>query len=186
MISQTQLDELKKLHKDHIANTFLFTNKVLDQRRRINDAQAEVIHGLLQDLAKNAAIEGGKDPALMAQNAMRQLSESVAKESARSSDFLKETAAAYAEIMRLTMSYSTDTFVGLQTAGRDAVRTKPSASASDNPWVDTFISTFENAANLMNTGLKPMMGVVGSPRHGHARGHAADERSAGGAKAASK
>ena len=106
MISQTQLDELKKLHKDHIANTFLFTSKVLDQRRRITDAQAEVIHGLLQDLARNKAIDGGKDPALMAQNAMRQLSEGMAKQSARSSDLLKETAAAYAEIMRLAMSYS--------------------------------------------------------------------------------
>lgn len=32
MNSQAQLDELKKLHKNETANTFLFTSKVLDQR----------------------------------------------------------------------------------------------------------------------------------------------------------
>jgi hypothetical protein len=180
MISQTQLDELKRLHKQHIANTFLFTSKVLDQRRRISDAQAEVMHGLLRDLAGHATADGGKDPALMAQQALQQLSDSTARQSARSSDFLKETAAAYAEIMRLAMAYSTDTFVGLQTAGRDAARIDPSTSASDNPWVDTFISTFENAASLMSSGLKPMIGAVDSQRHGRA----ANERSAAGGKAA--
>lgn len=158
MNPQTRLDELKKLHKDFIANTFLFTSKVLDQRRHISDAQAEVIHGLLRDLAASAGRpESAQDPTKIAQDAMRKISESFASESARSSDFFKETAAAYAEILRLAMGYSADTFVGMQTATHDVGRINASTTAVSNPWMESFISAFENAAGLMSSGLDPMM-----------------------------
>ncbi len=158
MSAQTQLNELQKLHKDHIANTFLFTSKLLDQRRRISDAQAEVIHGLLNDLAAHAGNqEPGQDPATTAQNAMRQISESFANESTRSSDFFKETVAAYTEILRLAMGYSADTFVGMQTATRDAGRINASTTAVSNPWMESFIKSFESAADLMSSSLKPLM-----------------------------
>ena len=158
MIPQTQLDELKKLHRDHIANTFLFTSKVLDQRRCISDAQAEVIHGLLNDLAANAGNqEPGQDPTTIAQNAVGQISESFAKGSSRSSDFFKETVAAYAEILHLAMGYSADTFVGMQTATRDTGRINASTAALGNPWMESFMSAFENAAKLASGSFEPMM-----------------------------
>ncbi len=158
MIPQTQLNELKKLHRDHIANTFLFTSKILEQRRRISDAQADVIDGLLHDLAANAGnLEPGHDPATIAQNAMQQISDSFAKQSTRSNDFFKETVAAYAEILRLAAGYSADTFVGMQTATRDSGRINASTAAVNNPWMESFINAFENSAKLMNSGLDPMM-----------------------------
>ncbi|TAL99330.1 MAG: hypothetical protein EPN69_00785 [Rhodanobacter sp.] len=180
MNPQTQLDELKKLHKDYIANTFLFTSKVLDQRRHISDAQAEVIHGLLHDLAASAGNpESGQDPAAIAQDAMRKISESFASQSAQSSDFFKETAAAYAEILRLAMGYSADTFVGMQTATHDAGRINASTTAVSNPWMDSFISAFENASEMMSSGLKPMMKAAGST----ARAMGASGKSGGAGKA---
>ena len=158
MISQNQLDKLKKLHRDHIANTFLFTSEILDQRRHISDAQAEVIHGLLNDLAANAGTqESGQDPATIAQNAMRQIRESFASESSRSSDFFRETVAAYAEILRLAMGYSADTFVGMQTATRDTGRINASTAALGNPWMESFISAFENASKLVNDSFDPVI-----------------------------
>lgn len=159
MISQTQLDELKKLHEAHIANTFLFTSKILEQRRRISDAQAEILHGLLHDLAANAG-NPEPDPTTIAQNAMRQISESIASQSTRSSDFLKETAAAYAEILRLAMGYSADAFVGMQIAGRGAGRINASTTALGNPWMESLISSFESTANLVNGSFKPVMDAV--------------------------
>ena len=166
MIPQTQLDELKKLHKDHIANTFLFASKVLDQRRHISDAQAEVIHRLLNDLAANADNPAsGQDPAAIAQNAMRQISENFVSESARSSDFFNETVAACAEILRLAMGYSADTFVGMQTAARGTGRINASTAALDNPWMESFISAFENAAKLVNSSFEPVMKPAESTTH---------------------
>ena len=157
MISGTQLDALKKLHKDHIANTFLFTNKVLDQRRRISEAQAEAMHGLLQDLAGMVSEQVGEDPAQVAHNALRRISEAWAGQSARSTEFFGETTGAYAEILRLVMGYSADTFVSMQTAGRQVGQINASTTAVGNPWMESFIDSFENAAELMDTSLKPGM-----------------------------
>lgn len=166
MMPQNQLDQLKKLHRDYIANTFAFTGKILDQRRHISDAQAEVIHGLLNDLAANTGTqEPGQDPATIAQNAMRKISESVAKGSSRSTDFFKETVAAYAEILRLAMGYSADTFVGMQAATRDAARINASTTVVSNPWMESFINAFESSADLMNSSLDPIMKAAESTAH---------------------
>ncbi|MDE1893534.1 MAG: hypothetical protein KGJ96_02475 [Xanthomonadaceae bacterium] len=179
MISTNQLDELKLLHKNHIANTFLFTSKLLDQRRRISDAQVEVIHGLLRDLAASASGQPAQDPAQMAQQAMQAISESLANQSARSGEFLKETAAAYAEILRLAIAYDSDTFAGLQTAGRDVATFATPPSASANPWMDSFMHSFESAANLMKDGFKPMLAAAESAT----AAHGADGKSAGAGRA---
>ena len=162
MIAATQLDELKILHKNHIANTFLFASKLLDQGRRINDAQAEAIHGLLHEVGATTGEEAGKDPTTMAQHAMQKLSENIADQSARSGDLLKETAAIYAEIMRLAIAYGNDTFAGLQTASRSAARVAAPTPSVSNPWMDGFMQAFEQAAELMNRGIKPMLDVAGS------------------------
>lgn len=164
MISTAALDELKQVHRNHVANTFLFASKLLDQRRRISDAQVEVIHGLLHDLA--AIVDDAhqaRDPAAIAQNAMRHISEGLASQSERSGDFFRETAASYAEILRLAVDYSADTFAGMQAAGRHAGRTGGSTIAVGNPWMTSFISSFESAADLMNSSIKPMMEAAGTP-----------------------
>lgn len=180
MIPQTQLDELRKLHKDHIANTFLFTSKVLDQRRHLSDAQAEVIHGLLHDLETSIDTqEAEQDPAMVAQNAMRQISEKFASQSARSIEFFKETVAAYAEFLRLAMNYSADTFVGRQTAAHDAWRINASTMALCNPWMEGLIGCFEDAAHLIDSSLKPVMKVAETS----ARAASSNGRSASSGKA---
>jgi len=163
MISATQMDELKLLHKNHMANTFLFASKLLDQRRRISDAQVEVIHGLLHDLAvSTSSSQAGQDPAVIAQQAMQTISGSIASQSARSGELLKETAAAYAEILRLAIAYGSDTFAGLQTASRDAAQLGAPQSTVANPWMDSFMHSFENATKLMNDGFKPIIAAVES------------------------
>lgn len=168
MISTSQLDELKLLHKNHIANTFLFTSKLLDQRRRINDAQVEVIHGLLHDLAESTNASSGQDPTAIAQHAMQTISESFAKQSSRSGDLMKETAAAYAEILRLAMAYGGDTFAGLQTASRDAAQLTAPQPTVANPWMDSFMQSFDKASKMMNEGFKPIMSAVESTTSGNA------------------
>lgn len=179
MISTTQLDELKMLHKNHIANTFLFTSKLLDQRRRISDAQVEVIHGLLHDLAEGATGQSGQDPAVIAQKSMQTISESFAKQSARAGELTKETAAAYAEILRLAMAYGGDTFAGLQTASREASKLAAPQPTVANPWMDSFMQSFESATKLMNDGLKPVIAAVESTT----RANAAAAKSAGAERA---
>lgn len=168
MISTTQLDELKLLHKNHIANTFLFTSKLLDQRRRISDAQVEVIHGLLHDLAASTSGQPGQDPAVIARQAMQTISESFANQNARSGDLMKETAAAYAEILRLAIAYGGDTFAGLQTASRDAAQLAAPQPVVANPWMDNFMHSFESATRLMNDGFKPIIAAVESTTHANA------------------
>ena len=182
MISATQLDELKQIHKNHVANTFLFASKLLDQRRRISDAQVEVIHGLLHDLAASNDGEAGRDPAAMAQQALQQISKSIASQSGRSGELFKETAAAYAEILRLAMAYGSDTFAGLQTASRDAVQLGTPPAKLANPWMDSFLHSFEDATHLVNSGLKPVMAMSESTaRAAHAAGGNGKSAATGGA-----
>ena len=153
MISTTQLDELKKLHKDHIANTFLFTSKVLDQYKRMSDAHAEVLHGMLRDFSMTSALNGN-DPTALAQEAMSLITRNFANQSNRSGNFISETAAAYAEIMRLVVQYGTDSFVGAQSVSRSAT---DSASLQpqnlQNAWMAPFMNAFQNAASMMTAGM---------------------------------
>lgn len=153
MISTTQLDELKKLHKDHISNTFLFTSKVLDQYKRMSDAHAEVLHGMLRDFSVTSALNGN-DPTALAQEAMSLITRNFANHSSRSGSFINETAAAYAEIMRLVVQYGTDSFVGAQSIGRsvtDGALLQP--QNLQNAWMAPFMSAFQNAANMMNASM---------------------------------
>lgn len=183
MISTTQLDELKVLHKNHIANTFLFASKVLDQRRRINDAQVEVMHGLLHDLAGSTGSQQGQDPAAIAQHAAQAISESIANHSVRSGELLKETAAAYAEILRLAIAYGNDTFAGLQTACRDAAQLTAPQPGIGSPWMDGFTRSFENAADMISNGFKPIIDAVESSTQAYIQG---GRKSAGNGRAGKK
>ena len=151
-----------KLQKNQIANTFLFTSKLLDQRRRISDAQIEVIHGLLHDVAAAANNGASQDPAAMAQHVMQTISQSMAGQSKRSGALAKETAEAYAEILRLVMAYGGDTFAGWQTISRDAAKLNAPSGNAMNPWMDSFMRSFEDAANLLSRGFSPIIAMVRS------------------------
>ena len=143
----------EKLHKDHIANTFLFTSKVLDQYKRMSDAHAEVLHGMLRDFSVTSALNGN-DPTALAQEAMTLITKGFANQSGRSGNFINETAAAYAEIMRLVVQYGTDSFVGAQSVSRSATDTASLQPQSlQNAWMAPFMSAFQNAANMMTANM---------------------------------
>lgn len=153
MISTIQLEELKKLHKDHIANTFLFTSKVLDQYKRMSDAHAEVLHSMLRDFSVVSALNGN-DPMALAQEAMSLITKSFANQSNRSGNFINETAAAYAEIMRLVVQYGTDSFIGAQSVSRSATDGAALQPQNlQNAWIAPFMSAFQNAASMMTAGM---------------------------------
>lgn len=182
MFSTPQLDELKKLHKNHIANTFLFTSKVLDQYKRITDAHAEAMHGMLRDFSAASAFDGS-DPMALTQNAINLITKGLATQGDRSSNFISETAAAYAEIMRLVVEYGNDTFAGLQSASRSATaQGSTSPQSLQNAWVAPFMSAFQNAANLMTAGL----GTIAAAQSGVSNGSASEAKSSAGSRRAAK
>lgn len=149
MISTVQIDALKKLHQDHIAHTFLFTTRVLEQYRRITDAQVEVLHSVLRNFSTAAPIDG-VDPLILARNAMSQIIRALGNPNGDSGTYIGETAAAYAEIMRLIVDYANDSFVGasrtldeIGSFGRDM------STNLQDAWTSSFVDTFQGAVSLM-------------------------------------
>ncbi len=152
MISTVQLDALKKLHHDHIAHTFLFTAKVLEQYRRITDVQVEVLHGVLCDFSTVAAMDG-VDPLALARNAAGQITRSLVNQNERSGTYMAETAGAYAEIMRLIVDYANDSFAGVSCTRNEIGALGGGLSAQlQDAWTASFVNAFQGAVNLM-TGM---------------------------------
>ena len=161
MISTSQLDELRKLHKDHIANTFLFTSKILEQHKRITDAQADALHAWIREASTSLA-SASNDPASFTQDAVDRITKAVASHNSRATNVMAEAAAAYAEIMRLVVEYGNDSFAGFQNAGRalGAGGTSP-AGDFQNAWSAPFMGAFESAAKLMSTTLQSLGNLPG-------------------------
>ena len=166
MISSTQLDQLQKLHKDHIANTFLFTAKVLEQYKRISDAHTEAMHSMLRDMAAVAKLEGG-DPAALAQNAMAQATRALTAQGARASTAASEMATAYAEILRLVVEYGNDSFTGTQDAGRTL---GAAGSTLPDAWSAPWTSAFETMLKMMGDNIAAL-GGAGSGKNEASRGN---------------
>ena len=149
MISTVQLDALKKLHQDHIAHTFLFTAKVLEQHRRISDVQLEVLHGVLRDFSTAATLDGF-DPLALVRNAVSQITRSLVNQNERSSTYIGETAGAYAEIMRLIVDYANDSFAGVSCTRDEIGALGAGLSARlQDAWTTSFVNAFQGAVNLM-------------------------------------
>jgi len=85
---------------------------------------------------------------------MNLITRNFSNHSTRSGNFISETAAAYAEIMRLVVQYGTDSFVGAQSIGRsitDGGSLQP--QSLQNAWMAPFMSAFQNAANMMGASM---------------------------------
>ena len=149
MISTVQIDALKQLHQDHIAHTFLFTTRVLEQYRRITDAQVEVLHSVLRNFSTAAPIDG-VDPLILARNAMGQITRALVNPNGHSSTYIGETAAAYAEIMRLIVDYANDSFVGASRT-RDEIGPfgRGLSTSLQDAWTSSFVEAFKGAVSLM-------------------------------------
>lgn len=177
MFSEIQIKELQKLHKAHIANTLLFAGKILDQQRRITDAQVDALHETLMELAGSNVFDPQQDPASMAQHVMTSLTAGLSGQSSRANNLSGNIADAYRSIMAMAMEYGNDTFTHFQNM---AGKSNASASASSLPmgswksWSEIFSKAAKESSDLFADNMQTMARSIPVPE---STGNASHERS---------
>ncbi len=160
MFSETQIEELQKLHTAHIANTFLFAGKILDQQRRITDAQTDALHEALVQMAKTNAFDPQQDPTAMVKNAVTTFSSGLSGHNSRVNHLVGSMADAYMSIMNMALEYGNDTFTHFQHLTKTS-----DAPASDNgvpveswkSWSDMFSKAVKESSDLFADNMRTLM-----------------------------